>query len=536
MCYKTHNQLYYLLLYVLIAESTNNIKKSNILSSRKKKMAAKQIQQMHSTTPEIAEELKKMIDTGFPMLAMGLISYLKNMILVVCMGRLGSLELAGGALAIGFTNITGYSLLSGLALGMEPLSSQAFGSKNFNILSITLQRTITMLLITSLPISILWFNLEPLMLLLHQDPSIIHIAALFCQFVIPDLVANSFLHPLRIDLRCKGKTWPLLWSTLLSTLFHLPIVYYLTFTLHLGIQGIAISTYVANFINVIFLLGYMFCTKEDDEPTLYKQPLANTNMRPNTSLGEEWVILLRLAIPSCLAVCLEWWWYEFMTLLAGYLDNPQVTLATAAIVIQTTSLMYTLPSALSSSISSRVGNELGAGRPGKARLATDIAIVMAFVASTFGILLTTLGREVWVRIFSTDSEVLELTVTVLPIIGLCELANCPQTTCCGVLRGSARPKVAAFINFYSFYFMGAPLAVILAFVWKLGFRGLCYGLLVAELACVVSMLIVIYTTDWENETEKSKGLVGESGRFSDEDLIIKYRGEEFRFCIEEGSG
>jgi MATE family multidrug resistance protein len=45
------------------------------------------------------------------------------MILVVCMGRLGSLELAGGALAIGFTNIIGYFVLSRLAMGMEPLCS-----------------------------------------------------------------------------------------------------------------------------------------------------------------------------------------------------------------------------------------------------------------------------------------------------------------------------------------------------------------------------------------------------------------------------
>lgn len=60
------------------------------------------------------------------------------MISVACMGRLGSLELAGGALAIGFTNITGYSVLSGLAMGMEPLCNQAFGSKNLAMVSITI--------------------------------------------------------------------------------------------------------------------------------------------------------------------------------------------------------------------------------------------------------------------------------------------------------------------------------------------------------------------------------------------------------------
>lgn len=211
-----------------------------------------------------------------------------------------------------------------------------------------------------------------------------------------------------------------------------------------------------------------------------------------------------------MAVCLEWWWYEFMTILAGYLRNPQAALATSALVIQTTSLMYTLPMALSSSVSTRVGNELGAGRPEKARLATVVAIGLALLVSLFGLLGTTLGREAWGRVFTNDVQVLELTKTVLPIIGLCELANCPQTTSCGILRGSARPGIGATINFYSFYLVGAPLAIVLAFVWKLGFVGLCYGLLGAQIACVVSILTVVFKTDWERETFKAANLVGKS--------------------------
>ncbi|VVA93831.1 unnamed protein product [Arabis nemorensis] len=83
------------------------------------------------------------------------------------MGRLGSLELAGGALAIGFTNITGYSVLSGLATGMEPLCGQATGSKNPSLATLTLKRTIFLLLLASLPISLLWLNLQPLMRILR---------------------------------------------------------------------------------------------------------------------------------------------------------------------------------------------------------------------------------------------------------------------------------------------------------------------------------------------------------------------------------
>lgn len=259
-----------------------------------------------------------MTDIGFPIAAMGLVGYLKNMISVVCMGKLGSLELASGALAIGFTNITGYSVLSGLAMGMEPLCTQAFGSQNFSLLSLTLRRTIFMLLLVSLPISLFWLNLEPFMLSLHQNPEITKVASLYCRFSIPDLVANSFLHPIRIYLRSKGTTWPLMWCTLLSILLHIPVTTFFTFKLQLGVPGIAVSSFVANFNTLFFLLSYMLymhVTKVSlSAPLLTSQPEKLTTI---TTLGKEWSVLIRFSIQSCLGVCLEWWWYEFMTILAG---------------------------------------------------------------------------------------------------------------------------------------------------------------------------------------------------------------------------
>ncbi|ESW10926.1 hypothetical protein PHAVU_009G250100 [Phaseolus vulgaris] len=482
-----------------------------------KMVAEEKPQKTYPTTAQVVDELKRMGDIGVPIAAMSLVGYIKNMVLVVCMGRLGSLELAGGALAIGFTNITGFSVLSGLAMGMEPLCTQAFGSRNFCLLSLTLQRTIFMLLAASLPISLLWLKLEPLMLWLHQNPEITTVASLYCRFSIPDLIANSFLHPIRIYLRSKGTTWPLLWCTLLSILIHIPVVTFFTFKLHLGVPGIAMSAFVANFNTLFFLLSYMLYMQVSkgslSMPLLISRTSAisatttTTATATATTATTSWGILIRFSIQSCLGVCLEWWWYEFMTILAGYLHNPRVALATAGIVIQTTSLMYTLPTALSGSVSTRVGNELGAGQPERARLSSIVAIGMALSSSILGLLGTTLGRERWGRVFTSDSEVLELTMSVLPIIGVCELANCPQTTSCGILRGSARPGVGAGINFYSFYLVGAPVAIVMAFVWRLGLVGLCYGLLAAQIACVVSILVVVYNTDWERESLKAKTLV-----------------------------
>ncbi|KAF2323899.1 hypothetical protein GH714_003842 [Hevea brasiliensis] len=164
-----------------------------------------------------------------------------------------------------------------------------------------------------------------------------------------------------------------------------------------------------------------------------------------------WSSLLSLAVPTCVSVCLEWWWYEFMIMLCGLLVNPKATIASMGILIQTTSLVYVFPSSLSLGVSTRVGNELGANRPAKARISMIVSLVCAVALGLLAMLFTSLMRHQWGRFFTSDAEILELTAVALPIAGLCELGNCPQTTGCGVLRGSARPTIGANINLGSFY-------------------------------------------------------------------------------------
>lgn len=157
----------------------------------------------------------------------------------------------------------------------------------------------------------------------------------------------------------------------------------------------------------------------------------------------------------------------------------------------------------------QVGNELGGGNPYKAKLAATVALGCAFLIGFINVTWTVILRERWAGLFTKDDLVKALVASVMPIMGLCELGNCPQTTGCGILRGTARPVVGARVNLGSFYFVGTPVAVGLAFGLKVGFAGLWIGLLSAQLACVVSVLyVVLFRTDWEAEALKAKKLAG----------------------------
>lgn len=162
-------------------------------------------------------------------------------------------------------------------------------------------------------------------------------------------------------------------------------------------------------------------------------------------------------------------------------------------------------------------------------MALGCAIVIGIINVTWTIIL----RDRWASLFTKDKLVQDLVSLVLPIIGLCELGNCPQTTGCGILRGTARPVIGARINLGSFYMVGTPVAVGLAFGFKFGFSGLWFGLLSAQVACAISILYVILVcTDWENEGLKAMKLtsleveMGMNGGGDEDGLLLSGDGDE----------
>lgn len=449
---------------------------------------------------QVVNEVRQLYNIAFPLILSSLLTYGKSAISMGFMGHLGKEALAGGSLAIGFANITGYSVLSGLAMGMDAISSQACGAKQWALMGQTLQRTIIILCLCCLPISLLWLNLKPILVLLGQDPSICSVAATYLAYCLPDLFFMALINPLKIYLRSQKVTRPLVVSAGVALSFHFPINYIMVSYLNMGIRGVAIATAIMDLNILIVMVVYLIIT--------------GTHKKTWQGWSFEcfygWSTILSLAIPNCISVCLEWWWYELMIIMSGLLPNAAAADAVAAmgLLIQATSLIYIFPSSLSLAVSTRVGNELGAGQPTKARISSNISLCCAIVTSVLALAFSVTMRNLWGRAFTTDEAVIALTAVAMPIMGLCELGNCPQTTMCGVLRGSARPKLGANINLGAFYGVGLPVAIFMGFYMDMGLLGLWIGLLAAQGACSLFMAFMLVRTDWAAEAQKAKELTG----------------------------
>ena len=453
-------------------------------------------------------EAASILRLAAPMVGAGLLMYMRSLVSMLFLGRLGRLPLAGGSLALGFANITGYSVLSGLAAGMDPVCGQAFGAGRTSVLAAALRRTVALLLAASVPIALLWLAMRRVLVAAGQEPDIAAAAYDFILCSLPDLAVQSFLHPLRVYLRAQSVTLPLTYAAAAALVLHVPVNCLLVQGLRLGIRGVALAAVCTNLNFLLFLVAYVYLSglmHGDDGD-------GKAGAAPAEDGAVEWWSLLRLSVHSCMSVCLEWWWYEIMVLLCGVLADPKAAVAAMGILIQTTSLLYIFPHSLSCAVSTRVGHELGAGRPERARLAARAGLCCGAALGLVACAFAASVRGVWARMFTADAAILRLASVALPILGAAELGNCPQTAGCGVLRGSARPGKAARINVSAFYGVGMPAALALAFrPARLDFPGMWVGMLAAQLVCAALMLHAVLRTDWDEQAARARHLTTGGG-------------------------
>ncbi|XP_026377225.1 protein DETOXIFICATION 16-like isoform X2 [Papaver somniferum] len=221
-------------------------------------------------------------------------------------------------------------------------------------------------------------------------------------------------------------------------------------------------------------------------------------------------VYARYMIPSLFAygllqchISLEMWSFELMVLLSGLLPNPKLETSVLSICLNTCALVWMIPNGLGGAVSTRVSNELGAGHPQAARLAVQVVFVLAV---TEGILIGTimiLGRHIWGNAYSNEKEVVTYVAFMMPILAVSNFFDGLQAVLSGTARGCGWQKIGALVNLGSYYLVGIPSAVVLAFVLHVGGKGLWVGIICALLVQVFSLLVITIRTNWEQEAKRA---------------------------------
>ncbi|EHH24602.1 hypothetical protein EGK_08284, partial [Macaca mulatta] len=421
-----------------------------------------------------------------------LMVFLISFISSVFCGHLGKLELDAVTLAIAVINVTGVSVGFGLSSACDTLISQTYGSQNLRHVGVILQRSMLILLLCCFPCWALFLNTQHILLLFRQDPVVSRLTQTYVTIFIPALPA-TFLYTLQVKyLLNQGILLPQIVTGVAANLVNALANYLFLHQLHLGVIGSAVANLISQYTLALLLFFYILGKK------LHQATWGGWSLE----CLQDWASFLRLAIPSMLMLCMEWWAYEVGSFLSGILG--MVELGAQSIVYELAIVVYMVPAGFSVAASVRVGNALGAGDMEQARKSSTVSLLITVLfAVAFSVLLLSC-KDLVGYIFTTDRDIINLVAQVVPIYAVSHLFEALACTSGGVLRGSGNQKVGAIVNTVGYYVVGLPIGITLMFATKLGVMGLWSGIIICTVFQAVCFLGFIIQLNWKKACQQAQ--------------------------------
>lgn len=213
-------------------------------------------EEMRIVREEVVEEVKRLW-LAVPLFSVGILQYILQAISVMFIGHLGTLPLSGASMASSFASATGFNLLLGLATALDTFCGQSNGAGQYHMLGIHMQRSMLVVLMMSVFLSIIWYNTEPILKAMHQDKAISKEAGSYTQYMIPSLFAYGLLQCILKFLQTQKIVFPMVLTSGIAAVLHVLLCWLLVFKSGLGIKGAALANSISYWINVILISLYV---------------------------------------------------------------------------------------------------------------------------------------------------------------------------------------------------------------------------------------------------------------------------------------
>jgi multidrug resistance protein, MATE family len=416
---------------------------------------------------ELAETLKLAVPIALTQL--GQIAMMTTDLAFI--GRLGGEAVAAAALAhtIFFASFTvGLGLVSAVA----PLAAQAFGARDPRLVRRSLRVGLWAALLISLPVMVLPFRGEQILLALGQSPAVTPLAQQYLFGLAWGILPALGFLAIRGFMSAIHRPEPILWITLAAIPTNALLVYLLLYgewgLPRLGLFGAGLATSIVNVGT--FLAALWFAAR--------CRPFRKYHV-----LGRlwriDWVLMRRLIVigaPISIAFLLEYGLFGAAGLLMGLISTT--ALAAHQIALQIAAILFMVPFGIGMAATVRVGHAVGRGDAPAVRRAGFIATGLGIVFMSAMTLVVILERFAIARLFlgeATDATA-ELTATLLLVGATFFVADGIQTVAAGSLRGMNDTRMPLLFAIIGYWLIGFTCACGLGFWTPLGAIGVWIGL------------------------------------------------------------
>ncbi|XP_072979739.1 protein DETOXIFICATION 27-like [Typha angustifolia] len=405
-------------------------------------------------------------------------------------GHLGDLELASISIATNVVTALNFGLMLGMASALETLCGQAFGAKKYAMLGIYMQRSWIILFLCAILLLPMYIFAAPFLILLGQPEDLARQAGQLCLWLIPLHFSFAMLFPLQRFLQCQLKNSVNAAAIVFALVVHVFISWLFLDKMKLGLITAVVTLDFSWWVAVAVEFGYValgWC------PRSWK----GFSIEAFFGLWE----FLKLSAASGVMLCLEYWYYRILLLLAGNLKNAEIAVDALSVCMNINGWEIMIPMSFFAGTGVRVANELGAGNGKGARFAT---IVSAITSTVIGLLFWALiigFHEEIALIFSSSVVVLEAVDKLATLLAFTILLNSIQPVLSGVAVGSGWQATVAYVNIGTYYLIGIPAGIVLGWVFDLGVLGIWAGMIGGTAVQTVILAFITMQCNWDKEAK-----------------------------------
>jgi len=195
--------------------------------------------------------------------------------------------------------------------------------------------------------------------------------------------------------------------------------------------------------------------------------------------------LIRLGLPSAFQVLGEVSAFSLASLMMGWISVQ--ALAAHQIALSCAATTFMIPLGLSTALTVRVGQSIGARARERIRPISMGGLALASAVMAVTAVIFIFGGAQIAGLFIQDSAVIQLAAALLVIAGIFQIFDGIQITSVGCLRGMGDVRVPMLWTYFNYWVVGLPCSAILAFGFGLGAVGVWTGLALG-LACACLIL------------------------------------------------
>lgn len=446
------------------------------------------IPQAATTRQAWMAETRATIVLGWPLILTNLAQTAMTATDVVMMGWLGPDALAAGALG---ANLYFATMIFGLGLttATAPMIARELGRKGHSVRDVrrTVRQGMWLAVTIALPMWLLLWHTEQVLLLMDQDPALAAQAGHYVRALQWSILPFFFFLVLRSFISALERPqWALavgVGGVVVNAVAAWCLIFGHLGLPALGLVGAGIATTLADILMFVALAVVVYTDRR-----FRRYHLFGRFWRADWPRFRE---LCRLGLPIGAMISLEVIVFNVATFLMGLIGTA--SLAAHSIAIQIASLSFMVPLGLSQAATVRVGRAYGAQDIDGIRRAgwTAFALGVGFMALT-GLAMILFPRALVGVFLDLDAPanaiVVNLAVSFLAVAALFQVADGAQAVAAGMLRGLHDTRVPMIYAGLGYWAIGLLLGVVLAFPARQGGIGIWIGL--ATGLVVVAILLV----------------------------------------------